>query len=248
MAAAHARRDHRADPAAARRERLRVPGRRLRRGPDPAGRGVVRQRRGARRDDAGPRAPVRPRAPGRHRGGDRARRVAAHRRVRGVGGRDRLRTRLEEELEPETARRAWDWYRSSSFISCPVRTAGGRTLGVLAISSRAPQRLLGAQELRLVEVFAGLAALALERTELLDREERRGREERELNEAARAVERLARARRRLHGDRRAGGPARRREQGRAAALRAGDRRPAHRRGDRLHRRQRAHALRRRTRA
>ena len=98
-----------------------------------------------------------------------------------------LRARLEEELEPEIARRAWDWYRSSSFISCPVRTAGGRTLGVLAISSRAPQLPLGPQELRLVEVFAGLAALALERTELLDREERRGRDERELSEAARAV-------------------------------------------------------------
>jgi GAF domain-containing protein len=98
-----------------------------------------------------------------------------------------LRERLEAELEPEVARVAWDWYRSSSFISCPVRTAGGRTLGVLAISSRAPQSLLGAEDLRVVEVFAGLAALALERSELLDREERRGREERELNEAARAV-------------------------------------------------------------
>ena len=98
-----------------------------------------------------------------------------------------LRQRLEAELEPEVARVAWDWYRSSSFISCPVRTAGGRTLGVLAISSRAPQSLLGAEDLRVVEVFAGLAALALERSELLDREERRGREERELNEAARAV-------------------------------------------------------------
>ena len=82
-------------------------------------------------------------------------------------------TRLQEELAPEDARVAWDWYRSSSFISCPVRTAGGRTLGVLAISSRAPQPLLGAEELRLVEVFADLAALALERSELLDREERR---------------------------------------------------------------------------
>jgi len=98
-----------------------------------------------------------------------------------------VRARLQEELAPETARAAWDWYRSSSFISCPVRTAGGRTLGVLAISSRAPQPLLGAEELRLVAVFADLAALALERSELLDREERRGREERELNEAARAV-------------------------------------------------------------
>ena len=153
-----------------------------------------------------------------------------------------LHTRLEEELEPETARVAWDWYRSSSFISCPVRTAGGRTLGVLAISSRAPQRLLGAEELRLVEVFAGLAALALERSELLDREERRGREERELNEAARAVSTslepdavyaaIVEQARRLVG----------REQGRAAPLRAGDGRPAHRRGDRLHRGGRAHAL------
>ena len=98
-----------------------------------------------------------------------------------------VRGRLEAELEPEVARVAWDWYRSSSFISCPVRTAGGRTLGVLAISSRAPQSLLGADDLRVVEVFANLAALALERTELLDREERRGREERELNDAARAV-------------------------------------------------------------
>jgi GAF domain-containing protein len=98
-----------------------------------------------------------------------------------------LRERLRAELDPEVARVAWDWYRSSSFISCPVRTAGGRTLGVLAISSRAPQSLLGAEDLRVVEVFAGLAALALERSELLDREERRGREDRELNEAARAV-------------------------------------------------------------
>jgi serine phosphatase RsbU (regulator of sigma subunit) len=98
-----------------------------------------------------------------------------------------LHERLQAELEPEVARVAWDWYRSSSFISCPVRTAGGRTLGVLAISSRAPQSLLGAEDLRVVEVFAGLAALALERSELLDREERRGREERELNEAVRAI-------------------------------------------------------------
>jgi sigma-B regulation protein RsbU (phosphoserine phosphatase) len=98
-----------------------------------------------------------------------------------------LRLRLEEELDPADARLAWDWYQSSSFISCPVRTAGGRTLGVLAISSRAPQRLLGEDELRVVRVFADLAALALERTELLDREERRGREDRELGDAVRAL-------------------------------------------------------------
>ena len=134
-------------------------------------------------------------------------RVAAHRRLRAVGGRDRrCAQRLEEELEPETARVALDWYRSSS--SSPARSAP--RAGARSASSRsprvAPQRPLGAEELRLVEVFAGLAALALERTELLDREERRGREERELNEAARAVSDVAGARHRLHGDRRAGRP------------------------------------------
>jgi GAF domain-containing protein/GNAT superfamily N-acetyltransferase len=98
-----------------------------------------------------------------------------------------LTQRLRAELDPTDAQLALDWYRSSSFISCPVRTAGGRTLGVLALSSRTPQQPLGEDDLRVVQVFADLAALALERTELLDREERRGREERELNDAARAV-------------------------------------------------------------
>ena len=95
--------------------------------------------------------------------------------------------RLRAELDPTDAELALAWYRSSSFISCPVRTAGGRTLGVLALSSRTPQQPLGEEDLRVVQIFANLAALALERTELLDREERRGREDRELNDAARAV-------------------------------------------------------------
>jgi GAF domain-containing protein len=102
-------------------------------------------------------------------------------------GAARLRERLQAELDPQDADLAWDWYRTSSFISCPVRTAAGRTLGVLALSSRIPQPPLGEDDLRVVQVFADLAALALERSELLDREERRGREDRELNEAARAV-------------------------------------------------------------
>jgi GAF domain-containing protein len=102
-------------------------------------------------------------------------------------GAARLRERLHAELDPQDADLAWDWYRTSSFISCPVRTAAGRTLGVLALSSRIPQPPLGEDDLRVVQVFADLAALALERSELLDREERRGHEDRELNEAARAV-------------------------------------------------------------
>jgi GAF domain-containing protein len=98
-----------------------------------------------------------------------------------------LMERLRAELDPADAQLALDWYRTSSFISCPVRTAGGRTLGVLALSSRTPQPPLREDDLRVVQVFADLAALAIERTELLDREERRGREDRELNDAARAV-------------------------------------------------------------
>jgi GAF domain-containing protein len=102
-------------------------------------------------------------------------------------GAELLRERLQAELRPDDAELTWDWYRTSSFISCPVRTAGGQTLGVLAISARAPKPLLGAEDLRVVRVFADLAALALERSALLDREERRGREERELAEAAQAM-------------------------------------------------------------
>jgi GAF domain-containing protein len=99
----------------------------------------------------------------------------------------RLHERLEEQLDPASATLTWEWYRTSSFISCPVRTAGGRTLGVLAISSRSPHVPLGEADLRVVEVFADLAALALERSELLAREERRARDEVMLNAAAQHV-------------------------------------------------------------
>jgi serine phosphatase RsbU (regulator of sigma subunit) len=99
----------------------------------------------------------------------------------------RLKERLEEQLDPEAAAVTWEWYRTSSFISCPVRTAGGRTLGVLAISSRAPHEPLGEADLRVVEVFADLAALALERSELLDREARRADDELKLSAAAQHV-------------------------------------------------------------
>src|SRR4051794_15028744 len=46
-------------------------------------------------------------------------------------GAPRLRERLAERLDEPLARLAWDFYRTASFISCPVRTAGGRTFGVL---------------------------------------------------------------------------------------------------------------------
>src|SRR3954452_161398 len=98
-----------------------------------------------------------------------------------------LRERLSERLDERIARLAWDFYLEASFISCPVRTVGGRTFGVLAISSNPPLRALTSDDLRSVEVFARLAALALERSELLEREAGLRREEGLVNRALRAV-------------------------------------------------------------
>jgi serine phosphatase RsbU (regulator of sigma subunit) len=95
-------------------------------------------------------------------------------------GAARLRERLRERLDAEGADRAWRWYERSSFISCPVRTSAGRALGVLAISRARPRPSLTAEDLRVVEVFADLAALAIERSQ-------HARELHLLNRAAREV-------------------------------------------------------------
>jgi GAF domain-containing protein len=95
-----------------------------------------------------------------------------------------LRERLRAQLGAPAAKTAWEWYRTSSFISCPVRTAGGRTLGVLALSASPPRPALSEEHLRVTEVFASLAALALERSELLQREATRARHEELLSHAA----------------------------------------------------------------
>ena len=95
-----------------------------------------------------------------------------------------LRARLARQLDPQAAQTAWEWYRTSSFISCPVRTTQGRTLGVLALSASPPLAPLSEEHLRVTEVFANLAALALERSELLQREASRARTEELLHVAA----------------------------------------------------------------
>jgi GAF domain-containing protein/GNAT superfamily N-acetyltransferase len=102
-------------------------------------------------------------------------------------GAEGLRERLSESLDDELAELAWRFYSTASFISAPVRTAAGRTFGVLAISSNPPLRALDADALRSIEVFARLAALALERSELLEREAGLRREEGLLNRALQAV-------------------------------------------------------------
>ncbi len=102
-------------------------------------------------------------------------------------GAERLRERIGEGLAPELADLAWQFYSTASFISAPVRTVGGRTFGVLAISSNPPLPALSAEDLRSIEVFARLAALALERSELLEREAGLRREEGLLNRALQVV-------------------------------------------------------------
>ena len=100
-------------------------------------------------------------------------------------GAEPLRARLEERLDRAAAEVAWEWYRSSCFIACPVGVAES-IRGVLAISVPG-ERPIDVDDLRAVEVLAGLAGLVLDRTELLEREAARAREELLLNEAARDV-------------------------------------------------------------
>ena len=108
-------------------------------------------------------------------------------RVEDWAGAERLRERLADGLGAERAATTWAWYRNASFMACPVRTAAGSTLGVLVISTHPPAPPLRRKDLRTVEAFASLAALALERSQLLDAEARRTREEKLLNAAWHAV-------------------------------------------------------------
>jgi GAF domain-containing protein len=90
-----------------------------------------------------------------------------------------LRRRLYEQLPEEQARHTWEWYASSCLLSVPVQAPDGRILGVLAMSSTA----FSDEDLRGAEVFANLAGIALDRSEMLHREARRAEEETELNRA-----------------------------------------------------------------
>lgn len=87
----------------------------------------------------------------------------------------------------QRANEGWEVYRHSSVISCPVHASLGRTLGVLAIASVAPDRPLTRSDLRVVQALADLASLALERSELLQAEAHRAREELLLKRASEEV-------------------------------------------------------------
>jgi GAF domain-containing protein len=98
-----------------------------------------------------------------------------------------LRVQAEGLLGKQGADRAWELYRQSSVISCPVKTTLGQTLGVLVVASVNPARPLRRVHLQIVEVLSDLAALALERSDLLETEAIRAREELLLKRAAEAV-------------------------------------------------------------
>jgi sigma-B regulation protein RsbU (phosphoserine phosphatase) len=96
-----------------------------------------------------------------------------------------LRERLYEQLPEDQARLTWEWYAASCLLSVPVQAPDGRILGVLALSAAE----FSEEDLRGAEVFANLAGIALDRSEMLHREERRAEEENELNRAMRELAR-----------------------------------------------------------
>ncbi|HEX2232669.1 MAG TPA: GAF domain-containing SpoIIE family protein phosphatase [Thermoleophilaceae bacterium] len=85
------------------------------------------------------------------------------------------------------ASRIWDAYRTASVIACPVKTAFGRALGVLAVGALPPKRAFSTAELKTVQVLADMSALALERAQLLEAEGRRARGEVRLKRASEAM-------------------------------------------------------------
>ena len=91
------------------------------------------------------------------------------------------------ELGEERAARVWRGYRAASVIVCPVRGEIGSQLGALVVATLDETRPLGRAELPTVEALADLAAMALERTSLLETEGRRARDELRLKRAAEAV-------------------------------------------------------------
>ena len=98
-----------------------------------------------------------------------------------------LKEAIGAELGEERAQRVWESYRAASVVVCPVRGEIGRPLGALVVASLDETRPLGREELPTVEALADLAAMALERTSLLETEGRRARDELRLKRAAEAV-------------------------------------------------------------
>jgi GAF domain-containing protein len=98
-----------------------------------------------------------------------------------------LRDAIAAELGEARARGVWESYRAASVIVSPVRSEIGRPLGALVVASLDERRPLGTAHLPMVEAMAALAAIALERTSLLEAEGGRARDELRLKRAAEAI-------------------------------------------------------------
>lgn len=94
---------------------------------------------------------------------------------------------MTAELGAKRGSEVWAKYRSASVIACPVRGEFGSQLGTLVVASLDTRRRLGTDQLPTVEALADLAAISLERTELLEAEGRRARDELRLKRAAEAI-------------------------------------------------------------
>ena len=144
-----------------------------------------------------------------------------------------LKEAISAELGEERAQRVWESYRAASVIVCPVRGEIGRPLGALVVASLDETRPLGREELPTVEALADLAAMALERTSLLETEGRRARDELRLKRAAEAVSASLDPERGLHARGRARGRHHRRHARAAHPPQRSRRGAAHRRAGEL---------------
>ena len=98
-----------------------------------------------------------------------------------------LRAHFERHVGGTGAADLWEVFNRGSVIACPVRTPVGQTLGALIVASSDHERTLLEADLRLIEVLADLAALALERSERLSADATRDRIETQLERAAEAM-------------------------------------------------------------
>ena len=90
---------------------------------------------------------------------------------------------LVESHGPERARVLWRACRNAAVVASPLRTEAGRALGLLVVAGQP----LHAADVRTVEVAADLAALALERADLLKVQTRLARDEILLKQAGDAM-------------------------------------------------------------
>jgi Stage II sporulation protein E (SpoIIE)/GAF domain len=91
------------------------------------------------------------------------------------------------EAAPKLLGAADEALASASVIACPLHSETGDALGVLLVASLDPERPLRKTDLSALEVVADLAAMALERADLLEEEGRRAREGLRLKRAVEAV-------------------------------------------------------------